>query len=375
MAANLATSRFLPALLLVVALCGLGCAETARLRGGISTARAKVEQVERNGAYVCAPRELAMAKAHLDFAELEIEQGMGSRARKHYATAIENLTRADEKSPPDKCAGPAVVVAEPLPPGCIDLDGDGICADVDRCPDVPEDFDGYEDDDGCPEDQDSDGDGIPDSADQCPLDPEDKDGHLDEDGCPDPDNDADGIPDTRDRCPNEPEDFDGFEDEDGCPDPDNDKDGILDLEDECPFQKGDAANKGCPKKYEGVEITETHIRINQTIHFAYNKAKILPDSFPILAQVAQVLTDYPEIMLSIEGHTDSRGSDKYNKKLSANRAKAVMTHLVKKGGIDKGRLTSVGWGEEKPVDSNLTEEGRAANRRVEFVRTDVPARK
>ncbi|HUT76592.1 MAG TPA: OmpA family protein [Polyangia bacterium] len=373
MTAKVADRRLWIATLVVASLGTVGCAETARLRGGITTARAKIEQVERNGAYVCAPRELALAKAHLDFAELEIEQGMGSRAQKHYRIATENLTRADEKSPPDKCAGPSVVVAEPLPPGCIDLDGDAICADVDRCPDEPEDFDGYEDDDGCPEDQDTDADGIPDSADQCPLEPEDMDRHLDEDGCPDPDNDADGILDTGDKCPLEPEDFDGFEDEDGCPDLDNDKDTVPDLEDDCPFQKGDAGNKGCPKKYEGVEITETHIRINQTIHFAYNKAKIMKDSFPILATVAQVLADNPEITLSIEGHTDSRGSDKYNKKLSANRAKAVMEHLVKKGGIEKRRLSSVGFGEEKPVDSNLTEDGRAANRRVEFVRTDVRA--
>jgi len=362
-------------LLAAVALGCLGCAQTAQLRGGITAAKVKVEQVKRNGAYVCAPKELALAEAHIEFAELEISQGLGRRAQQHYRIAIENLARADEKSPADKCAGLVVVVAEPLPPDCIDLDGDGICADVDRCPDVPEDFDGYEDDDGCPEDQDSDGDGIPDSIDQCPLDPEDFDGYLDDDGCPDLDNDADGIPDSRDKCPDDPEDPDGFEDDDGCPDLDNDGDRIPDLEDECPFEKGDAKNKGCPKKYEGVEITETHIRIDQTIHFAHNKATIKRESFPILSQVAEVLKDYPEITLSIEGHTCSRGKPKYNKTLSNNRAKAVMNHLIKTGRIDKHRLTHVGWGLEKPIDSNLTEEGRAANRRVEFVRTDVPAEK
>jgi OOP family OmpA-OmpF porin len=75
---------------------------------------------------------------------------------------------------------------------------------------------------------DNDGDGIPDALDKCPNDPEDKDGFQDEDGCPDPDNDHDGIPDNLDKCPNEPEDFDGFQDQDGCPDPDNDGDGIPD---------------------------------------------------------------------------------------------------------------------------------------------------
>ncbi|MCP4675208.1 MAG: OmpA family protein [Deltaproteobacteria bacterium] len=346
---------------------GLGCAETAQLRGGINTTRKKLEQIERNGAYVCAPKELALAKAHLSFAELEIDQGRGSRAKEHFEVAVSNAELADEKSPADKCAGPAVVVAE-----CVDGDNDGVCDDVDLCPDQPEDHDGIEDEDGCPEDQDTDGDGIPDSRDQCVLDPEDTDGYLDDDGCPEIDNDVDGVLDPDDRCINEPEDPDGFEDDDGCPDLDNDKDTVVDIDDECPNQKGEPSNNGCPKKYEGVEITDTHIRINQKIHFAYNKAKIKKTSYWILSQVAQVLKDNPEINLSIEGHTDSRGSDKYNKKLSTRRAKAVMDHLVKKGGLSRSRLTSKGFGESKPIDTNLTDEGRAANRRVEFVRTDVP---
>ncbi len=353
--------------LFVVLSLGLGCAETAKLRGGITTSRKKLEQIERNGAYICAPKELAFAKAHLSFAELEIEQGRQTRARYHFDIAARNAELADEKSPADKCAGPAVVVAE-----CVDGDRDGICDDVDLCPDQPEDFDGVEDEDGCPEDQDTDGDGIPDSRDQCVLDPEDTDGYLDDDGCPELDNDVDGVLDPADRCINDPEDPDGFEDEDGCPDDDNDQDTVKDLDDECPNVKGDPSANGCPKKYEGVEITETHIRINQKIHFAYNKAKIKKTSFWILNQVSAVLKDNPEINLSIEGHTDSRGSDRYNKKLSTKRAKAVMNHLVKKGDISRSRLTSKGFGEDKPIDTNLTDEGRAANRRVEFVRTDVP---
>jgi OmpA-OmpF porin, OOP family len=361
---------------LLAAITLVGCAETAKLRGGILTTRKKLEQIERNGAYVCAPRELALAKANLRFAEIEIEQGFGRKAKYHYEIALRNAELADEKSPADQCAGPAVVVAIPepkeLPPECVDDDGDGICADVDKCPDLAEDYDGIEDSDGCPEDQDTDLDGIMDSVDQCVLEPEDVDGYLDEDGCPDLDNDADGVVDTADRCIMEPEDPDGFEDEDGCPDEDNDQDTIKDLDDECPNEKGVAEENGCPKKYEGVEITETHIRINQKIHFAYNKARIKNTSFWILEQVASVLKDNPEIKLSIEGHTDSRGSDRYNKKLSSKRAKAVMKHLVKKGKISKKRFTSKGWGEEKPIDTNLTDEGRAANRRVEFVRTDVP---
>lgn len=131
--------------------------------------------------------------------------------------------------------------------GCPDPDndGDGILDVNDQCPDEPEDKDGFEDEDGCP-DPDNDGDGIPDEQDACPLDPEDKDGFEDGDGCPDPDNDGDGILDADDQCPNEPEDFDEYQDEDGCPDPDNDGDGILDVDDLCPLEAGVKEERGCP---------------------------------------------------------------------------------------------------------------------------------
>ena len=130
-----------------------------------------------------------------------------------------------------------------------DIDGDGILNELDKCPTEPEDKDGFEDEDGCP-DPDNDGDGILDVEDKCPLQPEDPDGFKDGDGCPDPDNDVDGILDADDKCPNEPEDKDGFEDEDGCPDPDNDKDGILDVNDKCPMEPEDKDGfedaDGCP---------------------------------------------------------------------------------------------------------------------------------
>ncbi len=319
-----------------------GCAQTAKLRGMIDVTKKQIDQVDKNGALICAPKELALAKAHIRFAEKEIFQGMMSRAKRHFEIARMNAELAAEKSPPDQCAGPAVIVAE-----CLDLDLDGVC------------------DDG-----DIDGDGVLDGIDQCLVDPEDKDNYLDDDGCPDIDNDLDGILDTVDNCDNEPEDPDGYEDTDGCPDLDNDADTVLDVDDECPNVAGDPQNKGCPKKYEGIEITDTHIRINQKIHFAFNKAVIRPTSFWILDQVAKVLEDYPNITLSIEGHTDSKGSKRYNQKLSSDRAKAVMMYLANKG-IATSRLTSRGFGEDKPIDTNKTAAGRAANRRVEFVRTDV----
>ncbi len=131
-----------------------------------------------------------------------------------------------------------------------DEDGDGILPPADLCPSAAEDFDGFEDHDGCP-DLDNDGDAIPDDTDQCPMDPEDLDGFEDLDGCPDLDNDKDGIIDTQDRCPNEPENINGFEDADGCPDvKDSDGDGVPDTEDKCPHEAEDTDGfedtDGCP---------------------------------------------------------------------------------------------------------------------------------
>jgi outer membrane protein OmpA-like peptidoglycan-associated protein len=135
-----------------------------------------------------------------------------------------------------------------------DSDGDGVLDRDDKCPNEPEDIDGFQDADGCP-DPDNDGDGIPDVRDKCRDEPEDFDGHQDADGCPDKDDDGDGIPDELDKCRNEPEDFDGFQDHDGCPDPDNDGDGIPDARDKCPnmaedkngYQDEDGCPEGGPK--------------------------------------------------------------------------------------------------------------------------------
>ncbi|MFO0723259.1 MAG: OmpA family protein [Myxococcota bacterium] len=251
-----------------------------------------------------------------------------------------------------------------------DRDGDGILDGDDFCPDDPEDFDGFEDSDGCPE-PDNDKDGIPDVSDKCPLDPEDKDGFEDFDGCPEPDNDKDGLPDTVDKCPNAPEDFDGFEDEDGCPDPDNDKDGVPDALDKCPGEKetinGVDDDDGCPDEgEEHVEVTSEKITIDTKIHFGFDSARIEPESFSILNQVALTVKANPELkLIRIEGHTDSRGADDYNLVLSQRRAEAVVAYLVSRG-VEPERLEAVGYGEQKPLVAGESEEAWATNRRVEF---------
>jgi outer membrane protein OmpA-like peptidoglycan-associated protein len=261
-----------------------------------------------------------------------------------------------------------VVVATPK-----DRDGDGCLDKNDKCPDRPEDKDGFEDGDCCP-DPDNDRDGIPDKTDKCPNHPEDRDNYEDADGCPDPDNDQDGVPDTADKCPLEPEDHDGFQDEDGCPDNDNDGDRIVDVKDKCPNQPedydGDRDDDGCPdvKKYKLVVVTAKKIELKQKVYFATARTRILPRSFALLDEVAKVLKDRAKIHVRIEGHTDSRGSARYNRRLSDGRAKSVRRYLIRKG-IDAARMIAVGLGEDKPIATNRTRAGRAMNRRVEFVIT------
>ncbi len=253
-----------------------------------------------------------------------------------------------------------------------DNDRDGILDDDDKCRDIPEDKDGFQDEDGCPEGDknDRDGDGILDNVDKCPDDPEDFDQFQDEDGCPDPDNDQDGILDVDDLCPNDPEDKDGFEDEDGCPDLDNDKDRILDKDDKCPNEpetyNGTDDEDGCPDRGR-VVVTDTAIEILDMVYFEFNKAIIKPQSYPILDAVAATLQGNPSIQLiEVQGHTDERGDDAYNLDLSDKRAHSVEKYLADKG-VDAKRLTAQGYGETQPVDRRSNEAAWAKNRRVAFL--------
>ena len=338
------------------------CSHAPVLRGRIDGLAKVVDKAEKNGAMRCAPRELAIAKAHLRFAATELDQGEASDAENHLEVAEPNAHAALSLSPADKCRSDAPAAREG------DRDGDGIADSFDQCPDKRENYNGFEDSDGCPDDPDTDGDGVPDSRDACMLEPEDKDGYLDEDGCPDLDNDADGIPDAQDKCPMKPEDPDGFQDDDGCPDPDNDFDTVPDVEDQCPNTPGGpgGARPGCPSL---VVVTAKEIRITQQIQFEFNKATIKPVSFPILDAVREVLVANPNIRLEVQGHTDNVGQAAYNQKLSGQRADSVRAYLVKVG-IDPSRLVSKGYGMAQPLVPNNSEGNRALNRRVQFIRTE-----
>lgn len=210
---------------------------------------------------------------------------------------------------------------------------------------------------------DRDGDGIIDELDACPDDPEDYDGFEDEDGCPDLDNDADGIPDVDDACPDEP----GPPENNGCPDTDRDSDGVPDRVDNCPDEPGPPQNQGCPEE-QRVAIEEGQLEILEKVYFEFDSAKIQSRSYPVLDNVAAVLKAHPEIpLIRVEGHTDSQGPAAYNQRLSQRRAESVVRYLVDKGGISKDRLVAEGFGESQPLVPNATtEEDFAKNRRVEF---------
>ncbi len=256
--------------------------------------------------------------------------------------------------------------------GGKDTDGDGIYDKDDACPEVP----GLKEFNGCP---DTDGDGIQDSADACPNDfglaelqgcpDKDGDGIADkDDSCPDvagpkelngcPDTDGDGIADKDDKCPQ----VKGPRENGGCPWPDTDGDGVLDKDDRCPEVKGTVANNGCP------EITEEQVRkLNEyakLIFFNSGKSSFMQQTYPVLQSIVGILKEFPNSRFSLEGHTDSDGKDAMNQTLSEDRARAVKDYLVENG-VSFERLSSIGYGETKPIATNKTKAGKALNRRVE----------
>nr|WP_321221426.1 OmpA family protein [uncultured Psychroserpens sp.] len=258
--------------------------------------------------------------------------------------------------------------------GGKDTDDDGIYDKDDACPDVP----GLAEFNGCP---DSDNDGIEDAKDDCPNQaglaefngcPDgDSDGVADKDddcptvaglkalnGCPDAD--GDGVADKDDECPNEK----GPSANKGCPWPDTDGDGILDKDDKCPNEAGTVANNGCPEVDPTPEVMKQLNEYAKTILFDTGRASIKKESDEVLAAMTAIFKEYPQANFSINGHTDSVGSKNTNQLLSERRANAVRDYLLANG-INADRLSAQGFGEDYPIASNKTRNGRKNNRRVE----------
>jgi len=229
-----------------------------------------------------------------------------------------------------------------LPPK--DSDCDGVPDFKDECPGTTLHI--KVDDVGCP--MDSDHDGVPDYSDKCPGTPQGI--IVDKDGCSF-DRDNDGVSDNLDQCPGTPE---GLKvDKNGCS-MDSDRDGVPDVTDQCP---------GTPQE---VKVDSRGCWVLRDVEFGYNKYEIKPQYYPVLNSVISILKKNPALKIQIQGHTDNRGTAEYNQKLSEKRAKAVMEFFMIMG-IDKKRLSAVGFGFSRPIAAEDNEAGRALNRRVELL--------
>ncbi len=257
-------------------------------------------------------------------------------------------------------------------PADIDHDDDWVKDSEDRCPNEPEDKDGFEDNDGCadvagPAENkgcpwpDTDGDGILDKDDACV----DVKGVEALKGCPD--QDSDGITDADDACPALAGPKEPYA---GCPDTDGD--GFTDDKDKCPNEAETVNNvdddDGCPDQGKVlVSLTKDKIEILDKVFFDTGKATIQAKSFPLLDQVATIMRSHKEIAhVRVEGHTDDQGPDDKNLTLSQARADAVKQYLLDKG-IDAARVESLGLGESRPAVEGTSAAAREQNRRVEFV--------
>ena len=146
---------------------------------------------------------------------------------------------------------------------------------------------------------------------------------------------------------------------------DRDGDGVPDDSDNCPDIRGPASNAGCPI-FERIVVKPDKLELKEKIQFAWNDGVIDPVSYPALDEVAKALQDNRGFRVAIEGHASSEGGDDHNQSLSNRRAEAVLEYIASHG-VARDRLVSKGFSSSRPIQSNYSESGRAANRRVEFV--------
>ena len=195
---------------------------------------------------------------------------------------------------------------------------------------------------------------MPDNRDRCPTSAAGS--RVNADGCAD--SDGDGVLDRDDRCANTPAGVKvGSR---GCP-LDDDADGVANHLDRCP----DTTNRKARIDEVGCYVVlEQDVSVDLNVQFANNSAEVGPEHLAEARRVQQFMQEYPSSVVTIEGHTDDRGRAAYNKDLSQRRANAIAGILIDDLGVDRSRVTAIGYGEERPVADNNTAEGRQTNRRV-----------
>lgn len=156
-------------------------------------------------------------------------------------------------------------------------------------------------------------------------------------------------------------------------DGDEDGDGVFDRRDRCPDTPPDTPvhHNGCPQPAypaeEPAPVVEAvePVRVELDVKFDFDKSRVREESYGDIKNLADFMQQYPQTSTTVEGHTDSVGTDQYNQRLSERRAEAVRDVLVNQYGVEGGRVNSVGYGESRPVADNATDAGRQINRRVE----------
>ena len=271
---------------------------------------------------------------------------------------------------------PAVVVPV-IVRTVVDTDGDGVQDEQDQCPDTPSGR--IVNEQGC--ELDSDNDGVLDGVDQCPSTAAGV--IVDSLGC-NQDNDSDGVLNESDACPGTA--LTAVVDEKGC-ELDSDNDGVVDRRDQCPSTRaglrvdrfgcvGDSDGDGvkddideCLDTIKGADVNEKGCAIFEAkiegINFKLASVDLTASAKSKLDAAVAALLKFPSIRVEVQAHTDSQGELDNNQRLSDRRADSVVQYLESEG-VARDRMVSRGYGETSPIAENLTPEGRALNRRVEF---------
>jgi outer membrane protein OmpA-like peptidoglycan-associated protein len=246
--------------------------------------------------------------------------------------------------------------------GCpLDGDGDGVFDGIDGCEGTP--AGATVDASGCPTDADKDG--VFDGVDTCAETP--AGARVDATGCPH-DSDGDAVLDGLDQCEGTPRGC--IVNANGCH-TDADQDSVCDGVDKCPDTPPSVRVDltGCPIQVsvKETQMIETGMIRLQDINFETGKNVIKQESYATLDEVGNILVRWPQLRIEVGGHTDARGSEGLNQRLSEARAKAVLDYLTNKfPQLSAAQFTTVGYGERQPIASNKTALGMAKNRRVEF---------